>query len=551
MHVRGSVGQTEHTMSSPLERALDATARRSWADAYAGFAEAQAGGALTGDDLERYAVAAYLAGRDDDCTQAWEAAHRAAVDAGDPGDAARRAVLLALCLLLRGQMAHAGGWLARAETLVAEAGNCAAAGYVLVPRALAALDHDPAAAASLAEEATAIGRRCGDADLVALGILGHGQALLAKGDRRRGTARLDEVMVSVTAGDVGPVVTGIVYCAVIIECLRLFDLARASEWTASLGEWCDAQPDLVPYRGQCLVHRSQLDQVAGRWADAAAGAEVACRYLADPPHPALGLAHYQAGELDRLQGELDRAEAEYRAASRHGHDPVPGLALLELAQGDAGGASRTVARALQERRAGLERAPLLAAAVEIYRAAGDVAGARVAADELASFSSFASSPVLSAIAAHAAGCVLAAEGDFVAALRELRLAARTWQALRMPYDAARTAIEIAVACDALGDRCAASLERDNARSTFAELGARLDLERLGAHATPAPSVLSGREREVLTLLAAGKTNREIAEALVISPHTAGRHVENIFAKLGVSTRAAATARAYEDGLLGR
>jgi DNA-binding CsgD family transcriptional regulator len=538
-------------MTSPLERALDATARRSWADACAGFAEAQAGGALGSDDLERYAVAAYLAGRDDDCTRAWEAAHRAAVDAGDPGEAARRAVLLALCLVLRGQMAHAGGWLARAETLAAEAGNGAATGYVLVPRLLAALDHDPAASASLAEEAIAIARRCGDADLAALGILGHGQALLATGDTRRGTARLDEVMVSVTAGEVGPVVAGIVYCAVIIECLRLFDLARASEWTAALGDWCDAQTGLVPYRGQCLVHRSQLDQVAGRWADAAAAAELACRHLADPTHPALGLAHYQAGELHRLHGDLDRAAAEYRAAGRHGHDPVPGLALLELAQGDTGAAARTVARALQERRSGLERAPLLAAAVEIHRAAGDVSGARAAADELASLASFASSPVLSAMAAHARGCALAAEGDAAGGLSELWDAARAWQALRMPYDAARTAVEIAAACDALGDGGTASLERDSARSTFVELGARLDLERLVADATPTPtpSVLSQREREVLALLAAGRTNREIAEALVISPHTAGRHVENIFAKLSVTTRAAATARAYEDGLL--
>ncbi|MFP5377018.1 MAG: LuxR C-terminal-related transcriptional regulator [Acidimicrobiia bacterium] len=537
-------------MASPLERALAAAGRRSWADACSAFAEAQAGGPLTGDDLERYAVAAYLAGRDDDCTRAWEAAHRAAVDGGEPADAARRAVLLALCLVLRGQMAQAGGWLARAEALVAEAGDGAAAGYVLVPRVLAALGHDPAAAAALAEEALAIGRRWGDADLAALGTLGHGQALLAAGDTGRGVARLDEVMVSVVAGEVGPVVTGIVYCAVIIECLRLLDLARAAEWTTALGEWCDAQAGLVPYRGQCLVHRSQLAQVAGRWADAAAAAEAACRHLADPPHPALGLAHYQAGELHRLHGRLDRAEAEYRAAARRGHDPVPGLALLQLARGDAAAAATTVTRALQECRAGLERAPLLAAAVEIRRAAGDVAGARAAADELASVASTAPSPVLAAMAAHATGCVLAAEGDPASALSELRAAARAWQALGMPYDAARTAAEIAAACEALGDRAGASLERENARSRFAELGAGPDLVRLGAPGR-APSVLSEREREVLALVAAGMTNRQIGEALLISPHTAGRHVENIFAKLGVSTRAAATARAYELGLVPR
>ncbi|MGH9179980.1 MAG: LuxR C-terminal-related transcriptional regulator [Acidimicrobiales bacterium] len=399
-----------------------------------------------------------------------------------------------------------------------------------------------------------MGRRFDDADLRALGLLGEGQALIVLGDTETGVARFDEVMVGVTAGEVGPVVSGIVYCAVIIECLRLFDLARASEWTDALGVWCDAQPDLVPYRGQCLVHRSQLQQAAGSWTEAIATAEAACRRLANPPHPALGMAYYQQGELHRLLGELDQAAAAYLEAGRRGHHPMPGLALLDLARGDAAAAAVTIRRALQEAPDALERPALLAAAAEIFRAVGDLAGAREAADELAAVAPLSASPLLGAMAAHAVGSVLVAEGDPGGALRELRAAARAWQTLRMPYEAARTAVTLGLACAALGDRTAATLELDAARMALTELGARPDLERLvgltGLLGKPTgDALLSEREREVLVHLAAGETNREIASALTISQHTVGRHVENIFAKLGVTSRAAATAYAYEHHLV--
>lgn len=540
-------------MTSSLEAARAAFARSDWSDAHAAFAAAADEAPLGADDHERRAIAAYLLGADDVCAHALEAAHRAAVDAGDPATAAHCAWWLGLNLMMRGQMAPAGGWLARAEALVADAGGaCATAGYLLVPAVLGALHAgDPATARDLAVRTAELGDRYGDADLRAFGVLGHGQALVALGDTAAGTACFDEVMVAVTAGEVGPITSGIVYCAVIIECMALYDLPRASEWTGALSSWCDAQPDLVPFRGQCLVHRSQLHLAAGRWPDAVATADAARRRLTDPPHPAVGLAHYQAAELRRLLGDFDAAEAEYRLASRHGHDPMPGLALLELARGDAGGAASTIRRALAETTTPLERPGLLAAAVDIRRAAGDLPGAREAADELAAIASASSSAVLAAMASHALGAVLAAEGDPVGALVELRAAARGWQSLHMPYESARTAVVIGLACAALGDATAASLELDNARDAFAELGARPDLDRLAALiGEPATdSGLSAREREVLVHLAAGKTNREIAAALVISQHTARRHVESIFAKLGVSTRAAATAHAYEHGLL--
>jgi DNA-binding NarL/FixJ family response regulator len=551
------MSNNELGMRSVTDAARGAFARGAWREACDALSAAAGAGPLPVEDLERLAVAAYLVGQDDVCTQAWEDAHRSALETGDRATAARCAALLSLCLLLKGQVARAGGWLARAEGMLAEADlDCAASGYVLIPRLLGALDTQPPLAADLALRAAEVGQHSADADLRALGVLGHGQALIAMGEVPQGIGRLDEVMVSVTSGEVGPVVAGIVYCAVIIECLRLHDIGRASEWTAALGDWCDAQPDLVPYRGQCLVHRSQLQQIAGRWSEAITTAGAACRYLADPPHPAVGLAYYQQGELHRLRGDLDHAEADYREASRYGHDPVPGVALLELARGAAPAAEVTIGRALQEYGQPLERPALLAAAVEIRRAAGNLDGARAAAEELATVAAGGSSAVLLAMAAHALGTVLAGEGDVVAALAELRTAAAGWRSLGMPYEAAHTAVAVGLARAAMGDGAAAALALGNARDAFAELGARPDLERLDVlMSLGVPSGhgagLSAREREVLAGLAAGQTNREIAETLVISQHTVGRHVESIFAKLGVSSRAAATAYAYQHGLLSR
>jgi len=506
---------------------------------------------------ERAAVRAYLLGADDECAKHWEAAQRAALDAGNPAESARYACWLGLILMLRGQTARAGGWFTRAKDLIAQAGSeCPASGFVLIPQALAALDGgDPAGARDTAVRATEIGVRCGDADLRAFGTLAHGQALIAMGEPAAGVMRLDDVMVSVTADELAPITTGIVYCAVILECMDLYDLGRASEWTSALGAWCDSRPDMVPFRGQCLVHRSQLQQAVGDWTAAVASALSACARLADPPHPAVGLAYYQKGVLGRLLGDFEEAERDYLLAARHGHDPMPGLALLQLARGSVDAAVMAIQRVLHERSGSAPRPVVLAAAVEISRAAGDFASAREAADELAAIAEKSTSNALQATAAQAAGSVLLSAGEVSAALAELRTAARTWQSLRMPYDSARASVLLGLACAALGDRTSAEMQFASAKDIFAELGAVPDMERVSTlsaglvRGSTATGVLSDREQQVLTLLAAGRTNREIAEELVVSPHTVARHVEHIYAKFGVSNRTAATRYAYEHHLV--
>ncbi len=509
-------------------------------------------------DCERAAIRAYLFGADDESAKHWEEAARSALTAGDHAEAARYAFWLGLSLMMRGLEAPASGWFTRAEELSTKVGReCPASGYVLIPRTLAALSDDPQAARDIAVCATEVGVRCGDADLCAFGTLAHGQALIAMGEPTTGVARLDAVMVSVTADEVGPITTGIVYCAVILECMGLYDLRRASEWTNALAAWCDSRPDMVPFRGQCLVHRSQLEQAEGDWPAAVSSAQSACRRLADPPHPALGFAYYQQGELRRLLGDFAEAEEHYRRAGRNGRDPMPGLALLQLARGDGSTAVTTIKRALQERSNPAERTEVLSAVVEICQAVGDFTTARAAADELSALALRSASPFLQAMVACANGSVLLGAGDVQAALAELRAAARAWQALRMPYDAAKTAVLLGLACAALGDCTSARLEFDSAAETFTRLGATPDVEHvrllslgLAQRRQGEPrTVLSAREREVLMHLVAGRTNRQIAEMLTVSPHTVARHVEHIYAKLGVTNRTAATAYAYEHHLL--
>ena len=536
----------------------DRLATSDWADTYRSLAGASRE-ELGAVDLEALAVAAYLIGDDDVSAEAWKWAYDRHLATGDRAEAARCSFWLAFMLMLQGQMAHAGGWLSRTEGAIGDDLECAASGYVLIPALLGALDSGDAAGAShLAVQASEIGARFGDPDLSALAKLGHGQALIALGDTVAGLAKLDEVMLSAEAGEVGPIASGIVYCAVILECMQVFDLARASEWTNALAGWCEAQPELVPYRGQCLVHQSQLRQAAGEWPEAAAAVALACNRLSDPPHPALGLAYYQEAELLRVLGSLDSAADAYGRASRAGHVPMPGLALLDLARGDVQTASTSIQRALHEAVQPFRRPSLLSAAVEILRAAGDREAALDAARELEEIAAGSTSEVLQGMAKEATGAVLLDDGDMPAALRLLRAAAGAWQKLRMPYEAARTGVLVGLACAALGDVTTASLEFDNAEATFASLGAESDLARLrrladglGIQSRPEASGagLTVRELEVLAHVAAGKTSPEVAEELTISQHTVGRHLENIYAKLGVRNRAAATAFAYKHGLL--
>lgn len=542
--------------ASLLDQGRDAFARKAWGEAYAQLQSAGREAPLPPEDLERLAMAAHLLGRDGESGDLLAQAHNEFLKRGEIERAARVAIWLSFSLQTKGELAQGGGWIARARRLLEDAPrDCVEHGYLLVPDALRHFfQGDPATARAIFAEAVKIGERFGERDLIAMGRHGQGRALIRMGKTAEGVALLDEVMVAITTGEVSAIIAGDTYCSVIEACHEIYDLRRAQEWTTALNRWCDAQPDMVPYRGSCLVRRAEILQLHGEWPDAIEEARLACDRLAVPPgQRAIGSAYYQLGELHRLRGEFDHAEEAYREAGQRGRKPEPGLAQLRLIQGRVDVASRAIRRAVDEAPDRRTRSRLLPAYIEITLAEKDVAAAKAAALELARIAGDLNSPYLHAASFHATGAVALAEGDCRAALSALRRAANGWRELGAPYEAARAGALIGVACRELGDLDAAEMELEAACRCFQQLGALPDLARL-RNVSPKPvsgasGGLTAREVEVLTLVATGRTNRAISASLGISEKTVARHVSNIFTKLGLSSRAAATAYAYQQQLV--
>jgi DNA-binding NarL/FixJ family response regulator len=507
---------------------------------------------LSVEDLDRLATAAYLTGRDETAFELWARAHRDCAQADEIEPAARFGLRLAQTMGFKGDIARSAGWAERVRRLLDDAGiDCVELGYLAYASAMGQIfeARDVAAAHNLFVQAGTIGATFRDRELVTLARIGEGRMLIYLGALAEGIALLDEAMISVEAREISPIAVGDAYCTVIDACAELFDVSRCRAWTESFSRWCDEHTELVLYRGHCLLHRAEILHLHGDWSDAVESARRACERLAEPINRlTLGGAHYVEGELHRLRGEFDAAEASYRSANEHGCEPQPGLALMRLAQRRTDTADATIRRVLDEGIDPISRARVLGAYAEIVLATGDVAAARAAADELTAVAGELGSPFLQARAAHATAAVLLAEGHAKDALLASRQALKKWTELEARHEAALTRALIADACVAVGDTEGAELARSAARAAFEALGAAPDLARLGADEPGRPDGLTSRELEVLRVLAEGKTNRVIAEKLFISEKTVASHVSHIFTKLGVSSRAAATAYAYDHDL---
>jgi DNA-binding CsgD family transcriptional regulator len=537
-----------------LERGRESYVRRAWMDAYESLSRADRATPLGAEDLELLATSAYMLGRDD--VGGLERAYHLYLDAGDVLRAARCAFWVGMNLSTRGELGRGTGWLGRVRRLVEREGReCVEQGYLLLPLMFqhqASGDYEAARATAAA--AAGIGERFGDRDLFALAVQAHGILLINDGRVVEGLGMLDEAMVAVTEGELSPIVSGLVYCGVILGCQDAYELRRAKEWTAALTRWCEEQPDMVSFSGTCMVHRAEIMQLHGAWPNALEEARRAGKRCTQAMNrTAAAQAHYRQGEVQRLRGKYAAAEEEYRDASRGGWEPQPGLALLRLAKGDTEAASAAIRRVLAETAGPSKRANLLPAYVEIMLAAGDVEEARDACHELGKITEGYLSNMLDAMFAYAQGAVALADGDAQAALVRLRRAVQAWQDLEVPYETARTRVLLGMACRALGDDDTAALELEAASGVFTQLGAAPELARVDALTRRASSIdvhgLTPRVLEVLRLIAVGKTNKAIAAELVLSERTVDRHVSNIFAKLGVSSRAAATGYEYEHRLI--
>lgn len=547
---------TEHeqTAAASLQRARELFSARAWLDAHDAFTEADALAPLQLPDLWQSSWSASLSGREQASFVALERIYQAECER-DAQVAARAAFWLGF-RMVQLEPSRGQGWLARAERCLERAPtDCVERGYLLIPQVR---QHFAAAryaeAMRLAKAAEELGERFGDRDLSAFTRNLQGRILIRQGSLDSGFKLLDEAMLAVTAGELSPVLTGLVYCSAIESCQSVYALERMREWTESLRGWCEAQPQLGLFGGACLVSRAEIMEVAGEWSGALEEARRASQWLLASMGPrATGEAIYREAEILRLRGELDAAEARYRDTSESGRDPQPGLALLRRAQGRADTGVQALRRAAAASTQPLQRVRLLPALVELLLATGAVDEARTAAGELAEIAATFDTPVLRALSGQARGAVQLQAGDAAAAFRSLREAFGLLQELGAPYLTAQTRVLLACACQALGDEDTAQLEIAAARAAFEKLGALSDvlvIDTLTARVTgPGAFGLSARELEVLRLVASGKTNRLIASELCLSEKTVDRHVSNIFDKLNVPSRAAATAFAYEKKLL--
>ncbi len=543
------------TIAQLTDLGRKAFANQHWKDSFEYLERADKQQSLRSSDLEVLAISAYLTGHFKHCYETLTRAYNSYLQENSIQKAASCAFWMGLLLVNKGESARGGAWFGQAKNILNEQHPmCAEKGYLFLPVALRCLGQGDAEGSLQAfTQAWEIGKSFQDPDLLALAHLGQGQALIRLHKIQQGVALLDDAMVAVESGKLSPIVIGIVYCAVIETCLEIFDLSRAQEWTNALNDWCSAHPYLVPFRGQCLTRRSEIMCLHGEWTDAIKEAHHAIDLLSKPRvEPAAGTAYYQLGDIYRFQGEYEKAEKAYSEANKYGKNPQPGLALLRLAQGQIAKAKSSINNALKTVKSIKEKSDTLLANIEILLASNEVVKARSLLHELNDIAHRQQVPMLTALSAQAEAEICLAEKDAVSALEHSRKAMKTWELLKAPYAAARAHFLVAKASLHMGDEDTAGMAYEAARWRYQQLNAQPDVIKIDAYFQKRKSSahgLTGREIQVLLLIADGQSNKKIAEALFISERTVERHVSNIFGKLGVSSRAAATAYAYKHQLL--
>ena len=450
---------------------------------------------------------------------------------------------------LNARPAIAGGWLRRARRSLEADPECHDYGNLLLREAETAhgageLDQ----AIALATEALALGRRLPSTDLEAEALQTTGRILIDQGQIDEGMGHLDEAMLFAVEGRLGPFATGKVYCSLIGACEDVGDYNRAAEWTEATQRWAEAHPFAI-FPGVCRVHRAIILKRSGALEEAEQEAARACDELRGSHVPNSAAALAEVGDIRRRLGDLEAAEEAFARFQEVGGGPCGGLALLRLAQGRNQEAMEIAISCVASQANPLGRAGVLPVLAQVALAAGDTGAAGRALDELASTDERMAIPELHAAERSTRGRVQLAEDD-PAALATLQEAVEAWRALGVPYEEATARTLVGQAQRLAGDEAGATASFEAAVALFDQIGARLE-SRLVLDDTKRelPAGLTEREVEVLRLIAAGMTNNEIAAELFLSAKTVSRHLSNIFTKIGVSTRAAATAFAFEHHLV--
>lgn len=537
-------------LTTTLDRARAAHAERRWAQAREAYLEARAAAPLSAEDMAALSDAAWWEGAIDESLLACEEAYRLYLHGDDsrPRPAAMLALDIGFSWYLRGEESMGSGWISRAQRLLEDETDCVEHGYLqtmAIDEALGAGDFE--AAIGAARAVAAVGARHLDETLCSYALVGEGIALVKQGHVRDGLAALDEAMLPVVAGRVRPTWAGNIYCQLMSVCHELADLRRAQQWTDATARWCEGFTNAVMFLGVCRVHRAQLLQVHGDWTRAEDEIAQVCHHLEAMNVAAVGLALYELGEVRRMRGDLPAAADAYAQAHEHGIEPHPGLALVWVAEGDPAPALDALKACEARTTDPLAKTRLWEAMVQAAIAAGDLATAKSSAGALEESARTYASPGLLAVAAESRGRVCLASGDVRAAAEALRSACRRWHDVTAPYRVAQTRLALAEALQRDGDERGASLERDAAAAALAKLGVTGPVPT--GRPAALPDGMTRREAEVLTLVAQGLTNREVAGALVVSERTVARHLANLYRKIGVTTRTAAANYAHRHGLV--
>ena len=502
--------------------------------------------------LDLLADAAWWMGRLDECIESREGAYARYDELGESRPAGQCAVWLYEHYCFKARPAIAGAWLRRARQALEHDQDCPEYGALRLREAEVAHGAgDLGAGEEAAGEVVLLGRRLRTPDLEAEALQTLGRVLIDQGRWAEGLSALDDAMLFAIEGRLRPYSTGKVYCSLISACEALGELGRAAEWSEATTRWAQRHP-LAVFPGLCRVHLASSLRSRGRWDEAEQQARQACAELATLNVASAAAGHAEIGEIRRRIGDLTGAEEAFRKAEELSGQPQPGLAVLRLAQGNPDAAVAIISRALDDitwNRLG--RAQLLPARAQIAIAADDLPGAIAALEELESIATDFASPALIAAAASTRGRVQLASGDR-GAVATLRQAADRWHELGAPHEVATARMLQGAALRDEGDLDAAATAFESAGTLFSQLGAKPDLLSLGNFTNCAPDLPAGlttRECEVLRLVATGKTNKQIAVELFLSEKTVARHLSNIFTKIDVTSRSAATAFAYDHQLM--